>query len=83
MSDFEFIIAMVILAFAVIGVIAGVIFLMIKSKQRAKEDIWVYVSATGKCYHTDSMCCGNEYCESILCSQAIKNGYSPCSKCCK
>lgn len=83
MSDSTFIIAMLVVVVCIIGVIAGVIFLAVKSAKRNAADRYVYVSATGKCYHNDPICGGSDGKEAIKNSKAIKQGYSPCSKCCK
>lgn len=49
------------------------------------ENIIVYISPNGKKYHSDPLCFTHEdeNCIEIELSKAIKQGYSPCSKCCK
>lgn len=80
MSDFEFIVAMIILFLSVVFVIAGTIFLL---KKRAQRNQTVYITYSGKCYHTDISCPvigGEPYAEMGM-IQAKKQGYGPCSKC--
>jgi hypothetical protein len=92
MSDSTFIMAMAVVALCVVGVIAGLIFLVVKSTKRKKKKIdtkksepMVYISPNGKKYHFDPMCFthDDENCIEIELETAIKTGYTPCSKCAK
>lgn len=81
MSNLEFIIAMATVVLALVAVIVGVIFLAVKSAKRNANDRYVYITATGRCYHDDPVCGGNDQKTSIKHSKAVRKGYSPCSRC--
>ena len=87
MSNFEFIIAMIVVVVAIIGVVAGLIFLVLKSKDKQKSNNkMVYISTgNGKKYHSDPFCFTHDDCNctEIELNKAIKRGYTPCSKCIK
>ncbi len=92
MSDSTFIIAMIVIVLCIVGVVAGIIFLAIKSAKRnaiskttQKSKKMVYISPNGKKYHIDPMCFthDDENCIEIELETAIKTGYTPCSKCAK